>query len=68
VRVINTPSVINTEHSELLKLLQTAVLSGHVVLVGAEDAPQKNLSSVTAAVDQQKTAFVALFRGWLKVS
>ena len=67
VRVIDTSSVINTEHSELLKLLQTAVLSGHVVLVGAEekwDAPQQNLSSVTAAVAQPKKAFVALFRGW----
>ena len=67
VRVINTSSVINTERAQLLELLQTAVLSGHVVLVGAEEkweAPQKYLSSVTAALAQQKTEFVALFRGW----
>jgi len=64
---ISTPSVINTEHAQLLQLLQAAVLSGHVVLVGAEEkweAPQKYFSSVTAAFAQQKTAFVALSRGW----
>jgi len=71
VRVINTSSVIDTEHGQLLQLLQTAVLSGHVVLVGAEEkweAPQKHLSSVTATVAQQKTTFVSLLRGWFKVS
>ena len=72
VRFINTSSVVKTqmlEHAQLLELLQTAVISGHVVLVGAEEkwdpGPQKYLSSVTAAVAQHKTAFVALFRGWL---
>jgi hypothetical protein len=66
------PSDVKThmsEHAQLLELLQTAVLSGHVVLVGAKDkwdpGPQKYLSSVTAAVAQLKTAFVALFRSWL---
>ena len=72
MRVINTSSVVKPqmlEHAQLLELLQTAVLSGHVVLVGAEEkwdpGPHKYLSSVTAAVAQHKTAFVALFRGWL---
>ena len=72
MRVINTSSVVKTqmlEHAQLLELLQTAVLSGHVVSVDAEEtrdpAPQKYLSSVTAAVAQHKTAFVALFRRWL---
>jgi hypothetical protein len=72
VRAINTSIVVKThmsEHAQLLELLQTAVLSGHVVLVGAKDnwdpGPQKYLSSVTAAVAQLKTAIVALFRSWL---
>ena len=72
VRVINTSSVVKIqmlENAKLLELLQTAVLSGHVVLVGAEEmwdpGTHKYLSSVTAAVAQHKTAFVALFRGWL---
>ena len=53
---------------KLLELLQAAIRSGHVVLVGAEDTWKEScplpgqrgrLSSVTAAVAQQKAALVA---------
>jgi hypothetical protein len=53
---------------KLLELLQAAITSGHVVLVGADDTwkescplpgQQERLSCVTAAVAQQKAALVA---------
>ena len=47
-RIINTSSVNNTEmlqHAQLHELLQTAILSGHVVLVGAEEKAEEKWDS-----------------------
>jgi hypothetical protein len=47
-RIINTSSVNNThilQHAQLHELLQTAILSGHVVLVGAEEKAEEKWDS-----------------------